>query len=260
MSAQIVPIIPTLVEYEQVKAEINAKIENLNKYEILTAENEKEAKAAIAELNKVKDRISRYRIDNTNQFLEYINPYINACKELEALCTDGVATVKAKINELETKAKNEKTESIKKLFNFLCEENSFLRKGLIKFEMLFDLKWANKTASLTIIEKELRTKLELICKDIDYITSNCDEPDVIIPIYLEKNFNLSDALQTYQSRFVSSSEIKGMIAAEKQEKIKNTVEKKLDLRITVKQLTKTQAEGLNQFLKNMNVEFNIERI
>jgi len=74
---KLLPQVPVLSEYDVVKTELEAKINKLNSITELTEENKKEVKTGIAEINKVKERISRYRIDETNRFLEYIQPYVD---------------------------------------------------------------------------------------------------------------------------------------------------------------------------------------
>ena len=50
--------------------------------------------------------------------LKYIEPYVAQCKELEKMCVDGVATIKAKVSELEEIERNNKIDTLKKLFEF----------------------------------------------------------------------------------------------------------------------------------------------
>lgn len=90
---KLLPQVPVLTEYKMVKDELKSRIKKLNEITALTEDNKKEVKSAISEINKVKDRVSRFRIDETAKFLEYINPYIEQCKELEKLCTEGVIQI-----------------------------------------------------------------------------------------------------------------------------------------------------------------------
>lgn len=85
-NVKLLPQLPVLAEYSLVKEELKTRIKTLNEITSLTEENKKEVKTAISEITKVKDRISRFRIDETAKFMEYINPYIEQCKELEKLC------------------------------------------------------------------------------------------------------------------------------------------------------------------------------
>ena len=108
---KLLPQAPVLSEYDVVKTELEAKIKKLNSITELTEENKKEVKTGIAEINKVKERISRYRIDETNRFLEYIQPYVDKCKELEKLCDTGLADIKQKVKDLENAEKALKKET-----------------------------------------------------------------------------------------------------------------------------------------------------
>lgn len=257
MSDKLLPQIPVLTEYIQVKNEIELRINKLNSIQVLTAENQKEVKSAIAEINKVKDRISRYRIDNTNNFLKYIEPYIEQCKELEKLCSDGISDIKAKVSELEMKEKEEKIDTINKLFDFHMQECIF--KNLLKFEMFFEKSMANKSASLTVIENNLKKWIEDKTNDLKFIKNNTDEPEVIMQLYLKNDLNLTKSIENYQERYKSEAEIKAIIATEENKNC-NNIEKKIDICIKIKQLPKSKVHALQSFLDNLGIEFEVEKL
>lgn len=252
----LLPDIPDLTEYQLVKNEIESKIIKINSITQLTEENKKIAKNGIAELNKVKDRISRYRIDETNKFLAYIQPYVDKCKELEKLCVDGVADIKIKIKQLEDEEKKQKKISISRLFDFAVEQDYTDIKPFLKFEMFFEDKMANKSTSLTVVEKELNDWLSKKASDINFIKNNVDEPSAVLEIYLKNGQNLTSAIEEYQSRFVTENEIKAMIADEKSST--NTFEKRLNVVVRIKQLPKSKATALQSFLNSLNVDFEVE--
>lgn len=252
---KLLPQIPVLTEYLQVKNELQARIDKLNAIEYLTDENQKEVKTSIAEINKVKDRIARYRIDSQNEFLKHIEPYIAQCKELEKMCVDGVATIKAKVSDLEEKERNAKIDTVKKLFELKLEYSKY--KSILKFDYFFEKPMGNKTSKLNVIEKQMDEWIENKTNDLNFIKDNTDEPDAIMPIYLENGLNLTKSIQTYQDRFKNEAEIKAMIAADTSN---NSVEKKLDLRVTIMQLPKTKAQALQSFLNGLGVEYNVEVI
>lgn len=254
--SKLLPQVPVFAEYLQVKNELLSKIEKVNSIQVLTSENQKEVKKCIAEINKVKDRISRFRIDNTNNFLKYIEPYIEQCKELEKLCTDGVSEIKSKMAELENKEREEKTITLARLFDIKSQQYQY--RKLFNFDMFFEKSMANKTSSINVVEAQMKEWLDSKSKDIDFIKNNTDEPDAIISIYLNNGLCLTSAIESYQEQFKSESEIKALLASE--EASSNTLEKKLDLRVTIKQLPKTKALALQSFLSNLGVEFNVEVI
>ena len=119
---KLLPDIPVLTEYLQVKEELTTRIAKLNAITELTEDNKKEVKSGIAEINKVKDRIARYRIDQTNEFLKYIEPYTKQCKELEEMCTKGLADIKSRVADLEEKERQQKINELKNKGN-LAEAN-----------------------------------------------------------------------------------------------------------------------------------------
>lgn len=258
---KLLPSVPVLSEYSIVKQELTTKINKLNSIEYLTEDNKKEVKNGIAEINKVKDRISRYRIDETNRFLEYIQPYIDKCKELEKLCTDGLSSIKAKVKELEDREREDKKKDVHVLFNFVVEQDHPELQNLVKFEMFFVDKFANKTASMTMIENELKAWLSQRASDIKFIKNNTDEPEVILNIYLTNGLVLTAAIEEHQKRFASEAEIKAAIAQEQtQAKVENTFEKKIDIVIEIKQLPKSKVVALQGFLDSLGVDFEVKKL
>lgn len=257
---KLLPEVPVLVEYTQVKNELMARIDKLNAITVLTEENKKEVKTSIAEINKVKDRISRYRIDETNKFMEYINPYVVKCKELEKLCVDGVANIKAKVSELEEQERQYKIDTIRKMFEFQMEDSKF--SNLLKFELFFEKSMANKGATITQLEKKCQEWRELKEQDLKFIKSNTDEPEAVMTIYLRNGLNLPNAINEYQERFKSESEIKAQIAVEQAEQTtqKQTFEKCIDIRITIKQLPKSKVSALQSFLDSLKIDFEVEKV
>lgn len=255
---KLLPDIPVLSEYTVVKQQLTEKIAKLNAIEFLTKENEKAVKTGIAEINKVKDRISRYRIDETNKFLAYIQPYVDKCKELETLCTEGLSSIKAKVKELELKEKQDKKEVVSNLFEALITANFDQRQAkLLKLEMFFVERYTNKTCPLTMVERELQDWMNKIKNDFGFIERNTDEPEAILAIYLKNGLNLTSAIEEYQNRFANEAEIKAAMAIEI-EKANQTFEKKLDVTIKIRQLPKSKVQALQVFLDGLEVEFEVE--
>jgi len=256
----ILPVVPVLTEYHEFKKNITSVIIKLNKITELTEENKKEVKTVIAEMNKTKERISRYRIDETNKFLEYINPYIEQCKELEKLCTDGMAQIKTKVTELEESERKQKVETVHKLFDFCLESCPY--RNLLKFEMFFEQSMGNKSASLTVIETQLKEWIEVRTSDFNFIKKNADDAEAIIAIYLQNGLKLTAAIETHQERYKSEAEIQAMIAVEQEPTqvlaSKPSFEKKLDITVKIKQLPQSKVKALQAFLDGLGVEFEVE--
>lgn len=253
---KLLPQVPVLTEYLQVKEELTTRINKLNAITELTEDNKKEVKSGIAEINKVKDRIARYRIDQTNEFLKYIEPYINQCKELEEMCTKGLADIKSRVADLEEKEKQQKIETIKKLWEMKLD--AIQNRSFLKFEMFFEKNMANKSTSMNVIEKQLDEWIEKKDNDLKFIKNNTDDPEAIIPIYLQNGLDLTKAIQAYQDRFKSEAEINAMIAADESQNQASNIEKKLDICIKIKQLPKSKVKALQAFLDGLGVEFDVD--
>ena len=253
---KLLPDIPVLTEYLQVKEELTTRIAKLNAITELTEDNKKEVKSGIAEINKVKDRIARYRIDQTNEFLKYIEPYINQCKELEEMCVKGLADIKSKVADLEEKERQQKIDTIQQLWNLKID--AIQNRSFLKFEMFFEKSMANKSTSLNVVEKQLDEWIEKKDNDLKFIKNNTDDPEAIIPIYLQNGLDLTSAIQSYQDRFKNEAEISAMIAADESQNQASNIEKKLDICIKIKQLPKSKVKALQAFLDGLGVDFNVE--
>lgn len=259
---KLLPQVPVLTEYKLVKDELKLRIKKLNEITVLTEDNKKEVKSAISEINKVKDRVSRFRIDETAKFLEYINPYIDQCKELEKLCVEGVSTIKSKVTELEEAEKKQKAETVKQLFLFALEPCPY--KSILSFDMFFEPSMSNKTSSLTVIENQLNEWIAARTSDLDFIKKNADEADAIIAIYLTNGLKLTAAVESHQERYRSEAEIKAMISAEAPQvsanvpKTSMSFEKKVDITVSIKQLPQSKVKALQSFLDGLGVDWEVK--
>lgn len=254
---KLLPQVPVLSEYDVVKTELETKIEELNSITELSEKNKKEVKTGIAEINKVKERISRYRIDETNKFLKYIQPYIDKCKELEKLCDTGLADIKQKVKDLENAEKALKKETVLKAFELFMTTKDY--SNSLKFEMFFDEKMCNKNVSLNVIQNRLEAWYNQCRSDIGFIKKQTDDSDKVISIYLKNGLNLTQAIETYQSQIKSEAEITAMMASDTAA-TSETFEKKINIVVTIKQLPKSKGAALEQFLNSLGVEFTVEVI
>ena len=255
---KLLPQVPVLTEYKMVKDELTTRLKTLNAIEELTEDNKKNVKTAIAEINKVKDRISRFRIDETNKFLEYINPCVEQCKELEQLCVEGVSQIKAKVSDLEKKEKEQKKDTISKLFEFSMD--ACVYRNLLKFEMFFEDGMANKSSSLTVIENQLNDWVAQRVSDLDFIKKNTDEAEAIIAVYLQNGLKLTSAIETHQERYKSEAEIQAMIHSEVRPVggfSSSSFEKKIDVTFKISQLPQSKVKALQSFLDGLGVEWEI---
>ena len=97
---------------------------------------------------------------------------------------------------------------------------------------------------------------------MNFIQNNTDEPEAIMTIYLRNGLNLPNAINEYQERFKSESEIKAQIAVEQAEQVAQTqtFEKCIDIRVTIKQLPKSKVSALQAFLNGLGVDFDVEKV
>ena len=258
---KLMPQVPVMANYQLAKDTLTDRIAKINEITEITEENKKEVKTAIAEITKEKDRVARFRIDETKKFMEYINPYLDQCKELEKLCVEGLAQIKSKVAALEESERAQKVETVNKLFNFALEACPYA--NLLKFEMFFEQTMGNKGTSLTVIETQLNEWISARTSDFDFIKKNADDAESIIQIYLQNGLKLTAAIETHQERYKSEAEIKAMISIETPQAPTSapsgsvSFEKKMDITFKIKQLPQSKVKALQAFLDGLGVEWEV---
>ena len=195
--------------------------------------------------------------------MEHISSYVDQCKELEKLCTEGMAQIKTKVSELEESERKQKIETVRQLFSFKMDACQY--RAILNFDMFFEQSMSNKSTSLTVIENQLTEWVSTRISDLDFIKKNADEADSIIAIYLTNGLKLTAAIESHQERYRSESEIKAMIAVEapaqatvEAPKASVSFEKKIDITVTIKQLPQSKVKALEAFLNGLGVSLEVK--
>ncbi len=223
-----------------------------------------EAKTERASINKIVKKISDYRKNIVAEFNKPIEKFENTAKETEKILKETADFVDAQVKNYEDKIKSSKKEEIVKIFNNLVEEYDFT--DLLKFEMVFNERYLNKTYELESVKKDISDKLTKISSDIKAIKDLNSEYEVsLINNYLS-TFDLSKVIAENKRLYELKEQTKKAqenIQNNHQEKIEKMLQKEVPgeeidpikeytLRIKAP-LSKLQA--LRKFLELNNIDF-----
>ena len=178
------------------KEQITSTVENIiSQYTGLTYTEEqiKEAKKDRAILNAMKTDISNRRIQVKKELMAPYNVFEAEVKEVVAMIEKPIEIIDKQLIEYEEKQKEEKKNELESFFN----ENVGGLEGSLTFDMIFNLKWLNKTSSLKSCKDEIIKEIETANNDLMYIDSNIQEKYAAYArdFYLRKNRNLSTVLR-----------------------------------------------------------------
>ena len=178
------------------KEQITSAVENIiSQYTGLTYTEEqiKEAKKDRAILNAMKTDISNRRIQVKKALMAPYNVFEAEVKEVVAMIEKPIEMIDKQLIEYEEKQKEEKKNELESFFI----ENVGGLEGLLTFDMIFNLKWLNKTSSLKSCKDEIIKEIETANNDLMYIDSNIPEKYAAYArdFYLRKNRNLSTVLR-----------------------------------------------------------------
>lgn len=178
------------------KEQITSAVENIiSQYEGITYTEEqiRDAKKDRAILNAMKTDISNRRIQVKKDLMAPYNVFEAEVKEVVAMIEKPIEMIDKQLIEYEEKQKEEKKNELGSFFN----ENVGGLEGSLTFDMIFNLKWLNKTSSLKSCKDEIIKEIETANNDLMYIDSNIPEKYAAYArdFYLRKNRNLSTVLR-----------------------------------------------------------------
>lgn len=149
-----------------------------------------EAKTERASINKVVKKIADYRKDIIAEFKKPIELFEATAKETEKILKETADFVDIQVKNFENKEKEEKRKQIELSFNQLVEE----LKDIVSINKLFDDKWLNKTAKLSTVEEEIKSKLDNIRQGLKAIEELHSEFELEVKNTFLQDFDLSKAI------------------------------------------------------------------
>lgn len=255
----------------------------LSKYEGLVVQESdiKNIKSEVAFLRKQKTLINKNRIEFSKKFDEPLIEYKNNCDSVMEVIEDTITYLNDQLNNFEKKRKEEKKQEVE----LLMEKVKLLKHMPDNFEFNFDEKFLNATYKLSVIKEDLLKQCNQY-EIINQLEKEIEEKTKTKKIYLEDLISKYNEKLNYANklRYTDYENILYEIPLEElEELIKNDFDKKLkeekseaiikektivdNTNLTKeKYLIKTEPidiytlEKIKEFIKSLNIEFEIEKI
>ena len=177
-------------DYDQLKAKV---LEDVSVFKgiIISEDNLEDAPKWRAELNKKAKRISDFRIAFEKDFKKRIEKSTSQLKELASFYADASSNIDVQVKEFDEKRKQEKNAAIGKIY----ADNIGDMEQFLPLQKIYNDKWGNKGFSLSDIEKEIKSRVEMTKDNIEAIqTLGTKYESQMISAYLVR-FDMSDALK-----------------------------------------------------------------
>lgn len=145
--------------YGELKQELTEKVK-LYETMVYTDEQIKEAKADLANLNKLKKALNDERILREKEYMEPFNAFKAQINEIIGIIDKPVAVIDAQIKEYEEKQKKEKMEKIKELWSEMEVPDG------LAFEKVFEERMLNNSFNLKHIKTCFTDAIDKFNRDI----------------------------------------------------------------------------------------------
>lgn len=139
-------------------------------------------------LNKAAKALDDKRKELEKVWNKPFEEFKTTCNETCKLIKNAVSLIDGVIKEDENRTKKAKREELEKL-----AEKCGVETIGIKFDLIFDAKWLNKTTSMRSIEKAITEKVDNIKKDLETLKSFAEDYDALAARYKE-NLNLQETI------------------------------------------------------------------
>lgn len=139
-------------------------------------------------LNKAAKALDDKRKELEKAWNKPFEEFKTTCNDTCKLIKNAVSLIDGVIKEDENRTKKAKREEIEKL-----AEKCGVETIGIKFDIIFDAKWLNKTTSMKAIEKAIKEKIDNIKKDLEILKMYAEDYDALAARYKE-NLNLQETI------------------------------------------------------------------
>jgi len=200
--------------FKQLKDQANSLKEYYSRI-IFTEENMKEAKEEKATINKLVDKVKRYRIDTVKDFKKPIEEFEEDAKATEKLLNETSSFIQDQTNAYESSLKKEKQDQLQEYFNEYAES--------LKIDFI-SLEQANinvtLTASIKSLKEQAKSFIDEIYQGIKLINSQQDNIDRML-VRFKKTLNAPLSIIEIINEVKSEKEMQS--AREEKEKIESAI-------------------------------------
>lgn len=211
-------------DYEKIKEAVEQDNAKYQKYLVTPDTLDSDIKKR-AELRKQAKKIDDRRKEIEKEISVPIKEFKTKCDVLKKMYEESADLIDKQIKVFEEKTKTEKKEEIENLYETIIQSESI--NELIKFEMIFDERYLNKTFEMKDIEREIKDKVEKIKSGIETLKTLKSEFETeLINTYLT-DFDITKAI--FKNTQLKERQEAMKVAEKKEEKI---VEAKVEEMLT----------------------------
>ena len=211
-------------DYEKIKEAVEQDNAKYQKYLVTAYTLDSDVKKR-AELRNQAKKIDDRRKEIEKEISVPIKEFKAKCDVLKKMYEESADLIDKQIKVFEEKTKTEKKEEIENLYETIVQSESI--NELIKFEMIFDERYLNKTFKMKDIEREIKEKVEKIKSGIETLKTLKSEFETeLINTYLT-DFDITKAI--FKNTQLKERQEAMKVAEKKEEKI---VEAKVEEMLT----------------------------
>lgn len=175
--------------YDFVKQQVLNFVEKYNNI-IVSEEAVDSAKRDRAALNNVAKALNSKRIDIEKKFKEQFEPFKAQVNSLIEPIEKASKNIDIQIKGFEEREKEQKYNSIKEYFESVIGD----LKDIVKFEMIYDVKWLNKNPTIKNIQETINQMIKHIQTDFEILNKE-EKATYLKDFYLNNKFDLSLTMQ-----------------------------------------------------------------
>ena len=175
--------------YDFVKQQVLDFVEKYNNV-IVSEEVVDSAKRDRATLNNVAKALNSKRIDIEKKFKEQFEPFKAQVNSLIEPIEKASKNIDIQIKGFEEREKEQKYNSIKEYFESVIGD----LKDIVKFEMIYDVKWLNKNPTIKNIQEIINQMIKHIQTDFEILNKE-EKATYLKDFYLNNKFDLSLTMQ-----------------------------------------------------------------
>lgn len=175
--------------YDFVKQQVLDFVEKYNNV-IVSEEAVDSAKRDRAALNNVAKALNNKRIDIEKKFKEQFEPFKAQVNSLIEPIEKASKNIDIQIKGFEEREKEQKYNSIKEYFESVIGD----LKDIVKFEMIYDIKWLNKNHTIKNIQETINQIIKHIQTDFEILNKE-EKATYLKDFYLNNKFDLSLTMQ-----------------------------------------------------------------
>lgn len=232
-----------ICNFKEIKEALEIQMTAYTSLEI-TEEGQKEAKADLATLRKIRKAVDDQRKAVKNEFMTPYNEFEKEVKDILAVIDAPITMIDTKLKEFDERRIEEKQQHLHELYEEAVGEYA----DYLPYHMLASPKWNNATCKdsdirFTISEAVLKVKTDI--STIKMLGSEIE--DKLLEAYKESGNNLQAAIQKHNDYNEAKKLAEIKAKAEAEEQIKKAVEE------ATAQVTELQSQDLNLTLQDFTI-------